>query len=131
MLFWIFVALLVVGITCLILNNTFDRFILFVPGAFATLIGGIATVVSVLVFCINHSVTDAYIAKNLAIYDSLIYQYENSIYENDNDLGKRDLMLDIQEWNASVAYKQTIQDNYWVGIYHPNIYDIFETIPLK
>ena len=48
------------------------------------------------VFIIHaHSTTDAYIAKNEQRYNSLVYQLENDLYENDNDLGKKELYNQI------------------------------------
>lgn len=85
--------------------------------------------VMVLPFC--HMGIDGKIASREAEYDSLVYQYENDIYDNDNDLGKRDLMEDIELWNTDLASKKANQDDLWIGIYIPNIYDQFEFIELK
>ena len=74
---------------------------------------------------------DAYVAENQMRYEMLVYQYENDIYDNDNDLGKRDLMEDIQKWNEDLAYNRKAQDDFWVGIFYPNVYDQFEFIELK
>ena len=39
-------------------------------------------------------------------------------------------MNQIQDWNTDLAYRKTIQRNFWVGIYYPNVYDEFEFINL-
>lgn len=63
-------------------------------------------------------------------YNSLVYQYENNIYDNDNDLGKKELMNDILEWNKDLTYMQNAQDDFWIGIFFADIYDQFKTIEL-
>ena len=100
-----------------------------VGGAILAWVCGIATVVCLVIMCISYIDTDAQIAKHNAVYESLVYQYENDVFDNDDDeVGKKELYNQIQDWNESIAYKQAIQDNLWIGIFYPNVFDQFELI---
>ena len=79
----------------------------------------------------NNVGVEASIEANKQRYESLVYQAENNLYENDNDLGKKELVNQIQEWNENLARGKTLQDDFWVGIYIPDIYDQFEFIEYK
>lgn len=122
MIFWLVVLSVVI---CL---RFCDRSWLFIAIAFMSLIVSIVMLMEIVVKNTN---VDAYVAENQMRYEMLVYQYENDIYDNDNDLGKRDLMEDIQEWNEDLAYYREAQDDFWVGIFYPNVYDQFEFIELK
>ena len=102
--------------------------------ALILIILSVITIIAVLVMgiCIIDANTnlDAKIATNEQIYNSLVYQLENELYENDNDLGKKELYNQIQEWNKNLAYGQNAQDDFWNGIFYPNIYDQFKYIEL-
>lgn len=80
-------------------------------------------------FCVKIS-TDAKIARSEHVYESLVYQLENDIYENDNDLGKKELYDAIQSWNADLAEGRVMQDNVWIGMFYTDMYDQFEFINL-
>lgn len=102
------------------------------------LVGGTIAIVMGIVICISgvilfesHVTKDACIAEYNQKYEALVYQMENNIYDNDNDLGKKELYNEIREWNEDLAYLQNIQDNLWFGIYYPNIYDQFKYIEYK
>lgn len=106
-----------------------------------TLVGGVSLIfvivlivaifASLVMFGIEYVNIDGRIAAKEAERESLVYQLENDIYDNDNDLGKRELMVEIQEWNARLINSQHAQNNFWVGIYYADIYDQFEVIPLE
>lgn len=125
MIFCICVAILVAGIIWKIFDEWSD-------GALgAIVIGVIGTGVCVACLLFGHLGIDGYVAENETRYETLVYQYENDIYDNDNDLGKRELMVDIQKWNEDLAWYQEIQDDFWIGIFIPNIYDQFDYIELN
>ena len=133
MLFWLFVIVMVVGILLLILDAhfLFDNNLAIDIGIPMAVIGFIAVMVSIVIIIFSNVGLDAKVERCNARYESLVYQYENDIYDNDNDLGKRELMNDIQSWNEDLSYRKKIQDDFWLGIYYPNIYDQFEKIELK
>lgn len=132
MLFWIFVLMVVLGIVGMVVydNTRVGEWCWSV--SFAGIIAGIiAVVVSLCIIAINYCGVDGEIAANQARYESLVYQYENNLYDNDNDLGKKELMNQIQEWNEDLARNQENQDNLWIGIYIPNVFDQFDFINLE
>ena len=136
MLFWIFVIALIIGIACVILgkalwdHTNYDTEWLEVTGWVIFWVALIAVVISLLVIIFSYAGVDAQVASNQQIYESLTYQLENNLYDNDNDLGKKELYNQIQVWNKDLAYYQAIQDDFWLGIYYPDVFDQFEYIEL-
>ena len=124
MLFWTFVIIIIAGFVLF----TFDLENL---GITISVIGIFGIIASVVVLAINYIGIDGYIARMNTRYETLVYQYENDIYDNDNDLGKRELMVDIQNWNEDLSSRRERQRDFWIGIYIPDIYDQFEYIELK
>ena len=130
MIFWLVVLSIVVclGLAVYVEKRFHDYS---VPFLMIASVGFIVAIIMLIVIIFKNTNVDAYVAENQMRYEMLVYQYENDIYDNDNDLGKRDLMEDIQEWNEDLAYYRKAQDDFWVGIFHPNVYDQFEFIELK
>ena len=124
MLFLTFVIIMIAGFVLF----TYDLENL---GIAISVIGIFGIIASVVVLAINYIGIDGYIAQMNTRYETLVYQYENDIYNNDNDLGKRELMEDIQRWNEDLAANQKNQHDFLIGIYIPNIYDQFKYIELK
>lgn len=124
MLFWTFLIIIIAGFVLF----TFDWENL---GIAISTIGIFGIIISVVVLAINYIGIDGYIARMNTRYETLVYQYENDIYDNDNDLGKRELMVDIQNWNEDLSSRRERQRDFWIGIYIPNVYDQFEFIELK
>ena len=71
---------------------------------------------------------DAYLAFMQEKRSALVYQLENDIYDNDNDLGKKELYSEITEYNCDVAEGKIKQNNIWVYNLYCNVYDELELI---
>lgn len=128
MLFFIFVAIFVIGILAIIFTDKWSDSHIIAIGILVVGIFLLAT--NTVILATNYIDTDASVAGWEKQYESLTYQLENNLYDNDNDIGKKELMDEIREWNEDLAYHKEIQRNFWVGIYYPNVYDNFEFIPL-
>ena len=130
MLFWIFVGIFVVALVGFIVCYYLDCDVGVGLTEILTTISGIAIVVSIAIMSNRYIHADADVAKYQQRYESLTYQYENDFYNNDNDVGKYELVSQIEYWNTDLAYRKTVQRDFWLGIYYPNIYDQFEFIKL-
>ena len=58
------------------------------------------------------------------------YLSDSYLYENDNDVGKKEMVNQIQDWNEDLAAFKAKEKDVWLGIFYPNIFDRFEFIPL-
>ena len=128
MLFFIFIALFAISVLAIIYTDEMSGGHLLATIAFVLTL--IALLISTIGLAATYIGADASVAKWETQYESLTYQLENNLYDNDNDIGKKELMDEIHEWNGNLAYCKKIQRNFWVGIYYPNVYDNFEFIPL-
>lgn len=103
------------------------------------IICGIVAVLSFIVFVIfgayalfENIGVEGSVAAMTERYESLKYQAENNIYDNDNDIGKKELITEIQKWNEDLATGKTLYNNFWVGIFYPKIlYENFEPISIN
>lgn len=137
MWFWLMLILVGVGIGAIILGNwmydntKYDTSWLYGTGCVIAAIAVIVAVTMAFVIINTHTNIEAKTAENQQRYSSLVYQLENNLYDNDNDLGKKELYEDVEGWNKDLAYYQKAQDDLWMGIFYPNIYDQFEFIEYK
>lgn len=134
MLYWIFLFILVLCIIGTIIGslgyeNWNDVLLGF---SVAGLIISAVTVIIMTICVIDaNTAIDAKIATKEQSYEALVYQMENEVYENDNDIGKYELYNQVREWNENLAKGKAKQYNFWYGIFYPNIYDNFDYIKLK
>lgn len=122
MLFWSFIILIVVGI---VLYKVFDFEIL---GELIIGCATLATIVSLIVIVGEYSTMDAYIEQNREEYKAITYKMESNACRDEFGLLNKEVIDEIQEWNKDIRFYQDIQDNFWLGIYYPNVFDEFETI---
>lgn len=133
MLFVVFLIGFVIGIV-LVCYDRYDVDIYEIVsgiGAGAIVVGGLGIFISLTFIICNYVGLDGDVAQYRARREVLVYQLENNVYENDNDIGKRELMTDIQEWNEKIARRKADHDDFWIGIYIPDVYDQFELIELR
>ena len=130
MVFWLVVAALVISIIVIMFKDKIndDYYIIVDVSEVISVILGVVILFMTVAICIGNFGADAKAAKYKERYDSLVYQYENEIYCDDNVV--YDLLTDIREYNEDLVYHQEIQDDFWIGIFYPNIFDQFELIEL-
>lgn len=126
MIFWICLTIFIGGLIWCIYSDWENG-----CGIVTLAIGAAAILISSVILLTSYLGLDGTVAENKIRYESLVYQYENDIYDNDNDLGKRELMVDIQEWNEYLAWFQANHDDLWIGIFIPDIFDQFDYIRLN
>lgn len=130
MILWIFIVVFVVSVIMLAIS--FDRC--------WDIIGGISIVFLVLSGILSfvfgaYSITvsagsEGELARMQEKRAALVYQLENNIYDNDNDVGKKELYSEITEYNCEVAEGKIMRDNIFVYNLYPDIYDELEFIEL-
>ena len=132
MIFWVaLIAFLVFLFPAIVLEDSYDYGWIGVISMAVSCISGIAVLSMMIAIVICHVGIEAEIEANKQRYDSLVYQAEARLYENDNDVGKKDLANQIQEWNEDLARGKALQNDFWVGIFIPDIYDEFEFIQMS
>ena len=131
MILWISIFITVIFLAIFIISN--DKYdgvwdaisvisLVFSTAAFvlSVCLGGISIVA--------RAGADAYLASMQEKRAALVYQLENDIYDNDNDLGKKELYSEITEYNCDVAEGKIKQNNIWVRNLYCNVYDELELI---
>lgn len=118
----------VASIISYIALNKYDADILGVASVTITVFAGLALVLCSIVSIFIYSSADSTTAEYNAERQSLIYQLENDLYNNDNDLGKKDLYDQITEYNKDVVSGRELHDNFLTACFYPDIYDDLELI---
>ena len=133
MLYILTLFLMIVSIAILLLDDYIGWKFWIVPMAslgVAAISSIVAVIMTMIIIASNISIRTNIPATRVR-YESLVYQYENNLYENDNDVCKKELMKEIQEWNEDLANGKTYQRDFWVGIFVPNVYDEFDFIEVE
>ena len=125
------IAFVVFLVLAIVFEDSWDYGWVGVVSMAASCISGIAVLFMMIAIVICHVGIEAEIEANKQRYNSLFYQAEARLYENDNDVGKKDLANQIQEWNEDLARGKALQNDFWVGIFIPDIYDELEFIPMS
>ena len=131
MIYWI--LLVVTGLLLFWGYNLYQSYKTEELGFTAIVIGIISLMITIaltIIICVNNFNKAGQIQKIEQTRSSLVYQLDNNLYDNDNDFGKKELYNQIQKYNEDLAYCKTVQKDFWVGIFYPNIFDEFDFIDL-
>ena len=97
-------------------------------GELVTAISGFAILISLFLIIGEYTTMDSYLEKTREQYKAITYKIESDSCRDEFGLLNKEVIDEIQEWNKDVRFYQNIQDNFWLGIYYPNVFDEFETI---
>lgn len=75
---------------------------------------------------------DAYVQQRRERYHAIQFklekQYDKDEFYGVNPLVTKEIIDEVQAWNEDLIYYQTLQNDFWIGIFIPNIYDQFKPI---
>lgn len=91
----------------------------------------IAAIVMGIIILVENTGTEATLEDLRQRGEILEYQLENDLYDNDNDLGKKELYSEIEDYNSTIVKGKAMQNDFWYGIFYPDIYDKLEPIDYK
>lgn len=128
MVFWIFVILTIVIFIAAYVSWKNDNENATVNWILASIIPCAVSLVMLIIIIVSATEAKSVKASYEKRYEVLTYQTEQCMYNNDNEVGKKELMNQVMSWNSDLAYYKTIQRNFMVGIFYPDIYDDFEFI---
>lgn len=130
MIFFVTLILLVIAvIVCIIADN--ECWMMLDMFAFVcSIILLIASIIMGVVIICENTCVSGKVASLHQRYEVLQYQIDNDTYDNDNDVGKKELYEKVQNWNEDLAFGREAQNNFWIGIFYPDIYDEFDFIEL-
>lgn len=100
--------------------------------SFCSAVIGIISFVVLLItcFCIN-ATAEAEYAGNIQRREALVYQLENNMYSNDNEVGKFELYVQVKEFNEDLAKGKAMYNNVWIGCFFPDFYENIDYIPFE
>lgn len=129
MLFLLFIILFIIGI---LLSKKFE----FTEGfnfinSLVVLFSGIGIIFSLITIISNYITINSYIEVNKERYNAIMYKVESNICHDELGLLNKEVIDEIQEWNEELTFYQTVQNDFWIGIYIPNVYDEFQIIDYK
>lgn len=98
------------------------------PSLITTLVSGIVLFFMIIILCCQYIGIDARVEKDFEIYNAIEYKVTSGACRDELGLLSKEVIDEVQNWNKYVKYYQTVQDDFWIGIFYPNVFDQFKTI---
>lgn len=134
MLFWLFVIILMIGISLVVVEKmVYNHKGVYLAnleevGKSIVLVSAIVLAIMIVILCCQYIGVDAMVEKNLEIYNAIEYKVTSGACRDEFGLLSKEVIDEVQNWNKDVKYYQAMQDDFWIGIFYPNVFDQFETI---
>ena len=139
MWFWLFVIIFVIGVALIVVGDmNWDykkhEFLycngddIVFAGWITSIISGLVALIMLVCIICSHTNVEAQLEQNRELYNALTYKMESTSCRDEFGFLSKEVIDEVQEWNKDVRYYQSAQDDFWVGIFYPNVYDEFETI---
>lgn len=139
MWFWLFVIILAIGVGLIVFGNMEwdykkNQFLYYhgdsitFAGCVTSIISGVVALIMLVCIICSHTNVEANLEQDRETYDALTYKMESTACRDEFGFLSKEVIDEVQEWNKNVRYYQSAQDDFWVGIFYPNVYDEFETI---
>ena len=133
MIFWLSVIIFTVGVVMLIANgiwralnykyeysNTSEFILIF--GVAVAFIGAVWLLIAGLLLAISQTTITAIRQANAEKYKALTYKLESEACRDQFGLLNKEIIDEVQSWNVKVTYYKAMENNFWVGIYYPDVY---------
>lgn len=129
MLLVLFILLTLVGIGVYFIGDKkFYYLCLDVIGGFIAGFSAFCFAMSLLIILLNNVGINARVEKYKETYNAITYKVESGACSDELGLLSKDVLNEVQDWNSDIVYYKNIQNDFWVGVFIPNIYDQFKTI---
>ncbi len=151
MLFWLTVGFIVLGIMFVAISRVswykiykkdglnpklakFAKFMYNNDDVFSSFGGLVSIIFSVVAAIMLLIIGCSYLDANAKVelynerYEALEYKVTSGACRDEFGLLSKSVIDEVQDWNEDLIYYQTIQDDLWLGIFYPNIFDQFKTI---
>lgn len=139
MIFWLSVIVFAVGVVILIANrigeslsykyeysNTSEFILIF--GAAVAFIGAVWLLIAGLSLVTSQTTITATKQANVEKYKALTYKLESEACRDQFGLLNKEIIDEVQDWNTDITYYKSMEDNFWMGIYYPDVYGDLGTI---
>ena len=125
MLFWITLILFVISFAMAIFYyGYFETF-----GGFMATVGlGLTLFIMLLVMLFNYIPAETQLEAIQERHDALVFKLEHEEIRDEFGLINNDILTSIRLWNEDVRKGKKLQDNFWIGIFIPDLYDEFDCI---
>lgn len=91
----------------------------------------VALIVVIIVGACNHLTEDSSFAALQEQHNILVYQLENNLYDNDNNIGLKELYNDILDYNQKIIGGRINSKKFMLDFFYPIDYDQLELIELS